>query len=293
MDRNLVDIFTVPPLTVLDVKQTYWKTRKKYWLAKIHDSSIGRSNDLLKFSKLMQKKHLPTSKFDPVLTEILVSWFTAPSDVIYDPFSGGSIRGEISSELGRTYIGVDVRPEQVEVNNSLSIKNATWICQSSVDYVQPGSADYVFSCPPYLWLEKYSDNPADLSTMDEESFYQSYEIIIKNSLETLKNDRFASFVVSNVRRKTGGYSNMVGKTIEYFEKHGAMFYNDMVLLQEPASAAMRAFNFMNRSRIVARNHQNVLVFVKGNPKKATERLPKFEDTRFATDTKLSELFEIS
>ena len=30
-DRKLTDIFVVPPISVLDVKQKYWKDRKKYW----------------------------------------------------------------------------------------------------------------------------------------------------------------------------------------------------------------------------------------------------------------------
>jgi hypothetical protein len=51
----------------------------------------------------------------------------------------------------------------------------------------------------------------------------------------------------------------------------------MVLLQEPATAAMRAFNYMNASRKIAKAHQNVLVFVKGDGVKATKRLTPFSD----------------
>ena len=50
------------------------------------------------------------------------------------------------------------------------------------------------------------------------------------------------------------------------------FYNEMILLQEPATAAMRANKFMESSRKIAKCHQNVLMFVKGDAKKIAERL---------------------
>jgi hypothetical protein len=43
-------------------------------------------------------------------------------------------------------------------------------------------------------------------------------------------------------------------------------------LQEPATAAMRANKFMDNSRKIAKCHQSVLVFVKGDEIKATQRL---------------------
>jgi hypothetical protein len=48
------------------------------------------------------------------------------------------------------------------------------------------------------------------------------------------------------------------------------FYNDIILLSPVGNAAMRAGNFFTNSRKLGRIHQNVLVFVKGDPKKATE-----------------------
>ena len=39
-------------------------------------------------------------------------------------------------------------------------------------------ADLVFSCPPYWGLERYSDDPADLSNMGCEEFFAAYTAII-------------------------------------------------------------------------------------------------------------------
>ena len=64
MGRKLTDIFVIPPISVLDVKQGYWKTRKKYWLGLGIESELGRAKNLLSFSALLQKKQKSTfSKF--------------------------------------------------------------------------------------------------------------------------------------------------------------------------------------------------------------------------------------
>lgn len=57
-----------------------------------------------------------TSIFDPVLCELSYRWFSPPGGRILDPFAGGSVRGIVAAVLGRQYVGVDLRPEQIEAN---------------------------------------------------------------------------------------------------------------------------------------------------------------------------------
>lgn len=279
MGRTLKDIFVVPPISVLDVKQSYWKERKKYWLGIGIESELGRDENLLSLSPLLKKKQKSTSIFDPVLCEIMYKWFSADTDLVYDPFCGGSVRGIVANKCNRNYIGIDIREEQLEANRI----QVDELCESNTptyyhtDTKIQNEYDFFFTCPPYFNLEKYSNREDDLSNMSEEQFWKEYERIIIQSLNSLKNDRFAAIVVGDVRRKDGSYISLPSKTIDIFQKAGLKFYNDMVLLQEPATAAMRAFNYMNTSRKIAKAHQNVLVFVKGDEIKATNRMEKFND----------------
>jgi hypothetical protein len=71
-DRKLTDIFVVPPISILDVKQKYWKDRRKYWLSLNIQSELGRNANLLNLSDLLMKKQKSTSVFDPVLCEIMM-----------------------------------------------------------------------------------------------------------------------------------------------------------------------------------------------------------------------------
>lgn len=57
-----------------------------------------------------------TSVFDPVLCELAYRWFCPPGGLILDPFAGGSVRGIVASKLGRKYLGIDLRAEQIEAN---------------------------------------------------------------------------------------------------------------------------------------------------------------------------------
>lgn len=59
-----------------------------------------------------------TSIFDPVLCELAYRWFSPKGGVVLDPFAGGSVRGIVCAALGRRYVGIDLRQEQIEANRA-------------------------------------------------------------------------------------------------------------------------------------------------------------------------------
>jgi hypothetical protein len=125
----------------------------------------------------LQETSSGTSIFDPVLCELVYRWFCPPGGVVLDPFAGGSVRGIVASKLGRRYIGIDLRPEQIAANVAQRARicddpQPQWITGDSRHLLTlvPDEADLVFSCPPYGDLEVYSDDPADLSTLDYPAF---------------------------------------------------------------------------------------------------------------------------
>ena len=132
--------------------------------------------------------------------------------------------------------------------------------------------DFVFSCPPYYDLEVYSDDPADLSNLGSYSdFLVSYRDIIKTTSRYLKTDSFACFVVSDIRDEDGNYRGLPSDTIWAFEQAGLHLYNDIILLTAIGSLPIRAGKHFAAGRKVGKAHQNVLVFVKGDGKKAAQK----------------------
>jgi DNA modification methylase len=238
---------------------------------------VRDTDDLDPVSQAILEVGSGTSIFDPVLCEIAYRWFCPPDGIVLDPFAGGSVRGIVASRLGRRYVGVELRPEQVAANIAqLHLADGPAPDWRQGDAREIGllaadvEADLIFSCPPYWNLERYSDDPVDLSNMEREEFFAAYGVIIRDAVARLRNDRFAVWIVGDVRDDDGCYVNLPGRTVEAFESAGAQFYNDAILVTAVGSLPVRVGRQFEVSRKLGRTHQNVMVFVKGDPRKATE-----------------------
>jgi hypothetical protein len=230
-----------------------------------------------------------TSIFDPVVCELAYRWWCPPNGMVLDPFAGGSVRGIVASMLGLKYFGVELRKEQVVANQAQINENTCgqfspkWRQGDAFAEVQklPQRFDFLFSCPPYGNLEKYSDDPADLSNKGYAEFLERYGEIIRLSVSRLKDNSFACFVVANYRdrdNKTGTMTDFVGDTVRAFEAAGVAFYNDVVLVNSVGTCALRTnTSFVRGARKVVKCHQNVLVFIKGDPRKAAAKVPVGDD----------------
>ena len=279
--------FTMPPFTILDARNGEWQDRKRAWIAVGIASEVGRMDDMTytgsakSFDYYRVKEGIRaesieqgTSIFDPTLCELAVRWFSPAGGQIVDPFSGGSVRGIVAGCLGRNYWGCDLRPEQVAANEAQADDIApqvrpTWVCGDSMETLADApEADFVFSCPPYGDLEKYSDDPRDLSAMEWHTFVAAYKRIILRAVLKMKPDSFACFVVGDFRDGRGFYRNFVSETIDGFEQAGARLYNEAILATAVGTAAMRVTKQFETSRKMAKTHQNVLVFCKGDPRAA-------------------------
>lgn len=279
--------FIVPPITVLDARSGYWQARKRAWISLGLRSELGRDDVMssLASARSVQsgkdvadaEKWATTSIFDPVLCEILYQWFCPDGGTILDGFAGGSVRGVVASLLDKHYTGVELRGEQVDANR---LQGAD-LCAGypMPEWIQGDSAvtiptldkeyDFFFSCPPYADLEVYSDDAADISNMDYAEFAVVYAKIIAEGVAKLKEDRFACFVVGEARGKDGNYYNFVGDTIRAFMDAGCHYYNEGIIVTPRGTLPVRAGRQFRAGRKLGKGHQNILVFVKGDGKRAT------------------------
>jgi hypothetical protein len=101
--------------------------------------------------------------------------------------------------------------------------------------------------------------------MSWHDFLVAYEAIIEEAARHLQPERFAVFVVSEVRDPEGYCRGLVPRTISAFERVGLRLYNEAVLVNSAGSLPLRVTKYMEASRKLGRAHQNVLCFVKGKP----------------------------
>jgi len=275
---NLADRFIVPPFSVLNTTRKDWLDLRHEWDKLGINSGGGRNSGMQKGMNVLQSKarengagamgESDDSIFDPVLAQLMYHWFNIEGGSILDPFAGGSVRGIVAKKMGYDYTGFDIRQEQIDFNiencSDIGVSLPNWICDDSlnIDNHVNEKVDMVFSCPPYADLEVYSDMSNDLSNMSYEDFIETYSNIIKKSCDKLKFNRFAVFVVGEIRDKKGMYRNFVGDTVKAFIDSGLSYYNELILVNSTGSAALRVGKYMKR-RKPAKIHQNVLVFYKG------------------------------
>jgi len=221
-----------------------------------------------------------TSVFDPVLCELAYRWFCPDGGGILDPFAGGSIRGVVAEMLGYKYCGIELRAEQVEENRrqaeALSVE-PEWIVEDSskIEGLVKSQFDLIFSCPPYYDLEVYSQLEGELSAFKTYGeFLEVYRNIVTQTVSFLNDNRFACFVVGDIRDQEGIYRNFVSDTIQAFTDAGMKYYNEMILVQPVGSLAIRINNQFQGYRKVGKAHQNVLVFYKGNVKDIKQEFPE-------------------
>jgi ParB-like nuclease domain len=235
---SLAARFLIPPFSVLNAREGWWQERKRLWLAIGIKSELGRGENAL-----------------------------------------------VAARLGRRYVGVDLRSEQCEANESqIGIlqpddPSPEWRCGDSRDIrnlCADVDADFIFSCPPYADLERYSDDPRDLSTMEYAEFLAAYRAVIAAACARLRPDRFACFVVGDLRGPDGAYRGFIADTIRAFTDAGLSLYNEAILVTMVGTLPIRAATQFAVSRKLGKTHQNVLVFINGDPRVAASAIGECE-----------------
>ena len=301
------------PLSILEARSTRWQARKKIWRGLIGDG-LGRSDGLIadnpqyldqNFYIRKQKTereigvelstaeyvkyywpgqaNSATSQFDPVLAEIIVSWYSRPGWTVLDPFAGGQERGYVTASTGRRYVGIDLSTDQIAHNENIireaGLEGVTYVhgdSREAATLVPTLKADLLMACPPYWNLEQYSDNPADLSNMTVDGFREAHAEVVRASLAVLKEDRFAVWTVGDMRGKDGRYIRLPSQVFDDFMEAGAEFVAEMILARMIGSAAYRGARAFAMTRKIPLVHEHVLVFCKGDPARATEAVGPVE-----------------
>lgn len=288
----IAERFLIPPFSVLNAAEGFWQERKRAWLSLGIESEVGRGEDLAYNTGAPSETQSSwdddgedevegsgTSVFDPVLCELVYRWFAPDGGRVLDPFAGGSVRGVVAHALGLEYVGIELRAEQVQANRDqareiVPDRRPTWFAADSRAYLQKHGdtmhkADLVFTCPPYGDLEVYSDDPADLSNMTYEAFLEGLSDIMAGAAACLRPDRFVCMVVGDFRdTSTGLYRGFPADVVRIMRDLGLGLYNHAVLVTPRGSLPIRITRQFKGGRKLGKTHQDVLVFAKGDGKKA-------------------------
>ena len=260
--------YIMPPFSILRGYDKDWLNLKKQYKEEIKDNGESRED-------LLYGGELGVSVTDPVLASIILTWFTPTGQSnIIDCFSGDTVIGYMSAKMGNNFVGIELRKEQCDLNNDrVENMSAFYHCddgQNVLEYVAQDTQDLLFSCPPYYDMEVYSDLPNDASNQETyEDFIKIIRTAFSNSIKTLKDNRFAVIVASDMRDKNGYYYPFTTDIKDIFKDNGMGLYNDIILADPLTTAGIRARKVFNNRKTV-KVHQNVMVFYKGDTSKISE-----------------------
>ena len=267
--RKMTDYFIVPPFSILNTMSEQWLIRKRKWLKITGDLTESKEGVLGK--GMLATINKGSSNFDPVLAEIMYKWFNIKNGKVLDPFAGEQTKGVVCGELGYPYFGNEYRREQVEINTKVcqKYKDVHYFCGDSnfLDtIIKERDFDLCFTSPPYYDLEVYSkEDMSALGTYKE--FMKQYENIFQKCYSMLKENRFLVIKVGEIRnKKTGEYRNFVGDNITIMKRIGFKYYNELIVQNSTGTLPLRVGGHMNASRKIGKQHQNILVFYKGDLK---------------------------
>jgi len=292
--------FGWPPFSILNTISWDWQRRRDEWENVIQDSTKGRNvrrfnatpTNVFSARGAEAKQAESVSEFDPYLCELMYKWFSRDGDSVLDPFAGGCVRGIVASVLDREYYGIDLNNEQVMTNitqyGNVLLRypdvagEAVWGCgdaEAVLDTIQT-SYDMVFTCPPYYNLERYTEDPRDLSNLPTYSdFLCKYSSILRKAADILTEDAFFVIVVSEIRASAAldnsEYRGFVPDTVRILRDDCSLrYYNEIILENAIGSLPIRAPKYFDQSRKIGRHHQNILVFYKGDIRNIEKKFGK-------------------
>lgn len=274
---RLVDRYLVYPASVIDRRSGRWRDLRARW--DVPDD--GRDGLLYQPSthpvgSELHRYSRGTSRFDPALAHLLLHWYSRPGDLVIDPFAGGPVRGAVAHALDRRYVGVDIDPDLV-ARNQAACEGPRWEVGDAATW-SPPQADLVLTCPPYGDLERYTDDPRDLSTMPWDRFVEALSEAVRRSVEALREDRYSVWVVSDIRSPAGELRDLPGVVVRAHQTAGATWLDDLVVVDPIGTARLRAKRPFVRHRRSLRTHQRVLVFLRGDSSRAAWRIYDHADT---------------
>ena len=286
--------FGFSPFSVLRTMNKHWLDEKRRWEALGIKGEIAREGTTAHSfntkewaaDKGKTGADHNTSLFDPFLCELMYRWFTPhENSLIIDPFAGGPPRGIVAGMMGHRYIGTDLNHKQIEANYANLDEvtddplDITWKHMDGLDLANVAdNADLVFTCPPYGDLEVYTDSDSDLSNMEYYSFMRSLVEILMRAYVTLKNNRFMVVTVSDFRdKKTGLYRGFPAELTYRLKSEGIPLYNEFILVNSEGTLPFRITKQFSNYRKAGKMHQNILVFIKGDPRTFHEEFISLSD----------------
>ena len=253
----------------------------------IQDGDVNTIGDIGHKSKAsLSGQALRQSIYIPDQVVFLLKYYSRENDLILDPFSGRASRSQMCLMMKRRYIGYDIDPETIRMNEQLSEKNGfkkdnyTFHCGDGTELKEyendKDKFDMILTCPPYFDAEVYSGEEGDLSYMSvndfndriDNMFGHLYRLIkpseYENDLEDKEEKAPIHLVAITLGSKRDGKKGIIDMDYifqTYARKHGFVLWDRLITVNR---SALTAFTFRRnyKKSFLCKTHETTLFFAK-------------------------------
>jgi DNA modification methylase len=217
-------------------------------------------------SSTRDKHHLEHgATFSAALAERAIKMYTAPRDLVFDPFLGVGTTVIAAKRLGRRGIGVELYKKFAEMAEELLGQESIGeqleqrvICGDSrnlLKWIEPESVQLVFTSPPYAdfihrsvrdrrkthkksrlvldnksVVKPYGDNPKDFGNLVYEDFLAHIKDLMVDLLTVTKPGGYNIWVVKDCRDTENGIPLVdVHSDIARIGKEAGFLYHDLIV----------------------------------------------------------------
>lgn len=210
-------------------------------------------------------KYLPGlrfSEFHPHLAEMVIRYWSVEGSRVVDCFAGRATRGVVALSLGRNYEGYEVAPDTFASTHAKISERGGELFHADgtvMGRTGAGTADLVFTCPPYHRLEKYQSGENQLSDIkDYDTFISEIRKCAVNVARVLKPSGFVCWVCADWRD---------GKAFRLFHQDSTKAFvdaglipHDVVIIHNNSPFAPLQAGKVAANRYTSKVHEYLLVF---------------------------------
>lgn len=271
----VADRFIMPPFTVLDSTAPDWQHRRRGWRAAIPGGMGGGGVGVV-----AHDTGGPDDDFDPVLAELVHSWWCPPRGVVADPFAYSATRGAAAALHGYGYIGTDLRPAVADKARRLQdargwSRRAQWVTASALSQPPGGLHDLLWVVPPVPGGDDVLGRPTDdLTAMDPHAYAGALGRVLLAWCKVLREHRFVVAVIEE-RQHADGSIDDVGSVLQGIAAAiGLSLYNEAAVLTHPYARHRRRKGGGDDAIATGLtaglrcSHVQILTWVKGDWRKA-------------------------
>lgn len=202
----------------------------------------------------------------PNVIRNLILKYSNKGNIVLDQFVGSGTTLIECLLLGRSAIGMDINKKPLDITKKRvdNLKGEYKLIKNNAINLplDDNKIDFICTHPPYMDIIKYSNGICgDISLISGKEFYLSMELVAKESFRVLKNNKYCSVIMGDIRKS--GIIEPVGfNVMQGFLNCGFKLKEIIIKEQHNCKSTEKWREIAKRNNFLLIQHEYIFVFKK-------------------------------